>query len=41
MSWIVVSKKDGSPVMNREKYEVLTAWEWLARFNLSVKDGGK
>ena len=48
MSWIVVSKATGKPVLetfsasvasriNTEKYEVLDAEEWLMRFNAQVK----
>ncbi len=48
-SWIVVSRETGNPVLetfhkrtadavNLAKYEVLTAHEWLARFNRRVKE---
>jgi hypothetical protein len=47
-SWIVVSRETGNPVLetysrdtaekiNQEKYEVLTAYQWLMRFNKEVK----
>jgi hypothetical protein len=47
LSWIVVSRASGLPVLetysqnlvakiNTNKYEVLTALEWLQRFNKQV-----
>jgi hypothetical protein len=47
-SWIVVSRETGNAILetfsrkvanaiNAENYEVLTAHQWLARFNASVK----
>jgi hypothetical protein len=47
-SWIVVSRETGKPVfetfsqriagkVNLARYEVLTALEWLQRFNASLK----
>ena len=47
-SWIIVSKATGAPVLethnravadkiNREAYEVLTALQWLSRFNASLR----
>ena len=47
-SWIVVSRTTGNPVLetferstasavNQAKYEVLTALQWLHRFNQSIK----
>lgn len=47
-SWIIVSRATGKPVLetfaravaeavNQDKYEVLTALQWLQRFNRSVK----
>jgi hypothetical protein len=47
-SWIIISRETGKPVfetftrkiaarVNLEKYEVLTAKEWLVRFNKQVK----
>lgn len=49
-SFIAVSRATGKPVgefyslaivgnINTEKYEVLTAYEWLVRFNHEVKEG--
>lgn len=46
-SWVVVSRETGEPVfetysqetaekINQEKYEVLTSYQWLIRFNKSV-----
>lgn len=46
-SWIIVSRETGSPVLetwqesvalkvNLDRYEVLTALEWLQRFNRRV-----
>lgn len=51
LSWIIVSRRTGQPVfetwlprlaaaVNRERYEVLTALEWLQRFNAAVKANG-
>ena len=48
MSWIVVDRTTGKPIgefyslaiigrVNRARYEVLTALEWLQRFNASVR----
>jgi hypothetical protein len=48
-SWIVVSRATGKPVLetfrrataesiNQASYEVLTAGQWLARFNRQVKE---
>jgi len=48
-SWVVVSRETGQPVLetfdagtagkvNQEKYEVLTAQQWLGRFNKQVAD---
>lgn len=50
-SWVVVDRKTGKPVMetpdrvtaarvNQGKYEILTAHEWLARYNAAVADAG-
>lgn len=50
-SWIIVSRETGEPVMetfklataraiNRDRYEVLTAEQWLHRFNAAVKKAG-
>jgi len=47
-SWIIVSRATGKPVLetferrtalaiNQERYEVLTALQWLSRFNSSTK----
>lgn len=47
-SWIIVSRATGKPVLetfsarvagavDRGRYEVLTALDWLQRFNASVK----
>ena len=47
-SWIAVSRATGAPVLetferrtalaiNQGKYEVLTALQWLHRFNQSIK----
>lgn len=47
-SWIVVSRATGESVLetfsrriaeaiNQEKYEVLTALQWLQRFNAKIK----
>jgi hypothetical protein len=47
-SWIVVDRQSGKPVgetynrktaeaVNQEKYEVLTALQWLTRFNQKEK----
>jgi hypothetical protein len=47
-SWIIVNRATGLPVfetwqrsvadkVNTARYEVLTAYEWLARFNRSVR----
>ena len=47
-SWIIVSRETGDSVfetfqrgvaekINQEKYEVLTALQWLQRFNARVK----
>lgn len=49
-SWVVVARAAGLPVMetfsrrcaeaiNQDKYEVLTAGQWLARLNRTVKEG--
>lgn len=49
-SWIVISRETGKPILeiytrdiaeriNQEKYEVLTAYQWLIRFNRAVKAG--
>jgi hypothetical protein len=49
-SWIVVSRETGKAVLetysratakaiNQEKYEVLTALQWLIRFNRSIQHG--
>lgn len=51
-SWVVVSKETGEPVfetfnadtagkVNQEKYEVLTAQQWLGRFNRRVGGEGE
>jgi len=48
MSWIIVSRETGKPVLetfssrtaeavDRARYEVLTALQWLQRFNATVK----
>ncbi len=48
-SWIIVSKETGMSVcetfqrafaeaVNQEKYEVLTALQWLTRFNKMVQN---
>ena len=48
MSWIIVSRATGKPVLetfssrtaeavDRARYEVLTALQWLQRFNATVK----
>lgn len=48
-SWIIVDRTTGKPVMetfypsiarhiNQDKFEVLTAQQWLARFNAQIKD---
>lgn len=48
-SWIIVSRKTGLPVMetfsrwtalaiNQSAYEVLTAHQWLVRFNKMIKN---
>jgi hypothetical protein len=48
MSWIIMSRATGRPVLetfssrtagavDRARYEVLTALQWLQRFNASVK----
>ena len=48
MSWIIVSRATGQPVLetfssrtaaavDRARYEVLPALQWLQRFNASVK----
>lgn len=47
-SWIIVSRDTGKPVwetysdklasaVNMEKYEILTAYQWLVRLNQSIK----
>ena len=49
-SWIVIDRNTGLPVyetfnqaiaakINEARYEVLTALQWLQRFNASVKAG--
>ena len=48
-SWVIVSHATGLPVLetydrataeaiNRDRYEVLTTYVWLARFNRSIKE---
>lgn len=48
-SWVAVSRETGKPVyettrrsiaekINQEKYEVLTALQWLVRFNEGVRN---
>lgn len=50
-SWIVVSRETGKPVLetynratasaiNQARYEVLTAAQWLGRFNAMVRAHG-
>jgi hypothetical protein len=50
-SWVVVSKETGKPALetferktaeaiNQDKYEVLTAHQWLSRYNRLVKENG-
>lgn len=47
-SWIIVDRESGLPVLevftravaeaiNQARYEVLTALEWLGRFNRNIK----
>lgn len=49
-SWIIVSKATGKPVLetfsasvaskiNQTRYEVLTALQWLGRFNTQIREG--
>lgn len=51
-SWIIVSRATGKPVLetfkydiakaiNQSAYEVLTAMQWLVRFNTQVKKDGQ
>ena len=51
-SWIIVSRATGRPVLetfsvrvadavDRGRYEVLTALQWLQRFNASVREQGR
>jgi hypothetical protein len=51
-SWIVVSRATGKPVLetfehstasavNQSAYEVLTAYQWLVRFNAAVSEERK
>ncbi len=51
-SWIIVSRATGLPVLetfsarlagavDTARYEVLTALQWLQRFNASVRETGR
>ena len=52
VSWIIVSRATGKPVLetfssrtagavDRARYEVLTALQWLQRFNATVREQGR
>lgn len=52
MGWIIVSRETGKPVLetfsgrvagavDTARYEVLTALQWLQRFNASVREQGR
>jgi hypothetical protein len=52
MSWIIVSRETGKPVLetwssrtadavDRARYEVLTALQWLQRFNAGLREQGR
>jgi hypothetical protein len=51
MSWIIVSRATGKPVLetfssrtadavDRARYEVFTALQWLQRFNAGLREQG-